>query len=388
MSTFKRRKSTASRPAYNTDRFPSAEKAKLYRESYSSRSIHLERNVHPSTFESISIRSFFDSLGGDHVLLFSGSQNFTWVREFYCNMGGLNDIGTSFKTWVRSKEITVTTDLIREILGIRERFPIFYPFPVRPTCDFDEVAQFLCGCPRSWPSGSLIKQHELLPQFRLLNLIVCANIIVTTHCSEINQDQGFVLQCIAHNRPIDLATLIIQKMFAPFERSNLGLPYGCLINRLLAKLKVPAFDEDDFASPSRPFTKKTVSQSQSHIRGVPSGSGRSGAGPSTPAAMVEEAEYDAAVGGDLGEGEQHPPVRTVRGQLQSLECSVGSRFDHLEARMDIFEARLTDLETTTDARFRALEASSQRIEDSVAQSSSQLSQILTLLQLPSTPPAS
>ena len=104
-------------------------------------------------------------------------------------------------------------------------------------------------------------------------------------------------------------------MVAAFERTNLGLPYGCLINRLLAKFAVPTSDEDEFASPTRPFTKKTVSQSQSHIRGVPSSSGRPSAGPSAAEAMAEEAEYDAAAGRDLGEGEQHPPVHTVRGQF-------------------------------------------------------------------------
>ena len=118
----------------------------------------------------------------------------------------------------------------------------------------------MCDTSRSWIQGLLIKQNELLPQFRLLNLIVYANIIVTTHNSEINQEQGFVLYCIAHHRSIDLATWIIQEMVAAFERNNLGLPYGCLINRLLTKLEVLSFDEDDFAFLTRSFTKKTVSQ--------------------------------------------------------------------------------------------------------------------------------
>ncbi|XP_028051610.1 uncharacterized protein LOC114256207 [Camellia sinensis] len=64
-----------------------------------------------------------------------------------------------------------------------------------------------------------------------------------------------------------------------------------------------------------------------------------------------------------------------------------SHFDRLEGRMDIFEARLTDLETVADARLTTLEASSRRIEQSIAQSSSHLSQILFLLQMQPPPQA-
>lgn len=98
MSTSKHKKSTASRPSFNTDRFPSGEKVKLFRESYPSRTIHLERNVQPNTFESIYIRPLFDPMGADLVLSFLGRQNLDWVREFYCNMEGVDDVGPSFKT--------------------------------------------------------------------------------------------------------------------------------------------------------------------------------------------------------------------------------------------------------------------------------------------------
>ncbi|KAF5934080.1 hypothetical protein HYC85_030251 [Camellia sinensis] len=77
-------------------------------------------------------------------------------------------------TLVRSKSITITPDLIRELLSIGQVFSCHYPFPVRPICDFNEMAISLCGTPRTWIKGALIKQHELLPRFRLLNFIVCS----------------------------------------------------------------------------------------------------------------------------------------------------------------------------------------------------------------------
>lgn len=108
-------------------------------------------------------------------------------------------------------------------------------------------------------------------------------------------------------------------MVAAFERNNLGLPYDCLINLFLAKFEVPSFDKDDFVSPSQPFTKKDVSQSQSHVRGVPFGVSSSSAS-TGDAAMAKKAEYDAAAAGEAaGERKQLPPVRTIRGQLCQFE---------------------------------------------------------------------
>ena len=102
MSASKRRKATVSRPAFNTDRFQTAKQAKLFHKSFEARTVHLERNVQPNTFESIPIRPLFDPLGGDLVLSFSGRQNLDWVREFYCNIEQISDVEPSFTTWVRS----------------------------------------------------------------------------------------------------------------------------------------------------------------------------------------------------------------------------------------------------------------------------------------------
>ena len=364
MSAPKRRKSTVPRPTFNSERFQSAKQAKLFRKSFAARTVHLERNVQPNTFESIHICPLFDPLGGDLVLSFSGRQNLDWVREFFCNIEQISDIEPSFTTWVRSKSITVTPDLIRGLLKIDQVFPEHYPFPVRPTCDFHNVAEFLCGAPRTWPKGSLIKQFELLPEFRVLNLIVCANIIVTTHSSKINQDQRFVLFCLARHMSIDLAILIIRKMVGVFGNKQLGLPYGCMINCLLSQLEVPVFKDDEFAFPSRPFTKKTVSQSRAHVKGE---SSRAGTSAGTAAGLVKEAEFDATAAG--GEEDVVPP-RAFGDPLQHFEDAMTQRLDFLDARFDAFDGRLGQL------------------EQSAIQTTTQLAHIISLLQIqqPHPPP--
>lgn len=98
-------------------------------------------------------------------------QNLDWVREFYCNIENIDDIGPSFRTWVRSKSISVSPELIRELLGIDCVFPEHYPFPIHPTCDFNAVAEVLCSAPRNWIKGALIKQFELLLSFDCLILL-------------------------------------------------------------------------------------------------------------------------------------------------------------------------------------------------------------------------
>ncbi|CAL5336198.1 unnamed protein product [Camellia sinensis] len=148
---------------------------------------------------------------------------------------------------------------------------------------------------------------------------------------------------------------------------QLGLPYGCMINRLLSELGVRVLEDDEFAFPSRPFTKKTVSQSQDHVKGE---SSRAGISAGTTAGLAEEAEFDAAAAG--GEEDAIPPVppRAFHDQLQHFEEVMTRRLDFLDARFDAFDGRLGQLEQTA------------------AHTTSQLDHIISLLTLQQPPPSS
>ncbi|KAF5932447.1 hypothetical protein HYC85_028618 [Camellia sinensis] len=335
-----RRKATISRSSFNSERFPSKDKSKLFRESFASRKVHLERNILPNAFEVLPIRSLFDSLGGDQVLHFSGPQNLSLIREFYCNIHSIHkELPASFETWVRKKSLVITGDVFRILLGLPEVRSCHFPFLTRSGVDFNCVASELCGVDRTWVTGDLLQQNELLPRFRLLNIIVCANLYVTTHSSHITQDQGYVLYCIHHRLPIDLPEMIVSKMIGVSEgRKSLGLPYGCLLTRFLTALGVRVFYDDAFAYPLKPITKLTVSQSQAHVRGSVSGVGSSGAGNDDP--LAEEEEFEAANAGAPDLPELRP--RSFRGQLQHFEQSVTRRLDLLTTRLDGFDGRLDE----------------------------------------------
>lgn len=217
----KRRKSTLSCPNYNTKKFESKEKSILFREFYTSRKVHLEQNVLPSAFELLPIHLLFDSLGGDQVLLFSRPQNLSLVREFYCNMHSIRkELAPLFSIWVRKKALVITDEVFWLFLGLPEVRDFHYPFLTRSGVDFDRVATKLCGTPQTWIARALIQQKELLPRFCLFNIIVCANIHVTTHSSHITQDQGYVLYCIDHRLPIDLSAMIVTKMISVFRDAS------------------------------------------------------------------------------------------------------------------------------------------------------------------------
>ena len=138
-----------------------------------------------------------------------------------------------------------------------------------------------------------------------------------------------------------------------------------MINRLLSELEVRVLEDDEFAFPSRPFTKKTVSQSRAHVKGESSPAGTSAG---TTAGLAEEVELDAAAAG--GEEDAIPPVppRAFHDQLQHFEEAMTQRLDFLDARFEAFDGRLSQLEQTA------------------VHTTSQLAHIISLLQLQQPPP--
>ena len=117
------------------------------------------------------------------MLHFSGPQNLSLIREFYCNIHSIRkELPASFETWVRKKSLVITGDVFRILLGLPEVHNCHFPFLTRLGVDFNCVATELCGVDRTWVTGDLLQQNELLPRFRLLNIIVCANRLSCVRC--------------------------------------------------------------------------------------------------------------------------------------------------------------------------------------------------------------
>ncbi|KAL7244356.1 hypothetical protein ACSBR1_016573 [Camellia fascicularis] len=273
------------------------------------------------------------SLFGLPLMLWGVTKSF--ISPVYKTLvGSISKIAPSFHTWVHNKELFIDQEVIRKFLDLPEVRNCHYPFlATRNIANFDTVATKLYGTPRTWIAGALIRQNELLPYFCLLNIIVCANIHVTTHNSNISQDQGYVLYCIDRHLPKDLPEMIVSKMIGVFEgRKSLGLPYRCLLNWFLTSLGVLTFDDDEFASLIKPVTKLTVSQSQAHVKGGSSGAGTSNAGDDL---LAEKAEIDAVAAGAV---EMRP--RSFHGKLRQFKQSITHCLDQMDARLDAFNGRL------------------------------------------------
>ncbi|CAL5331569.1 unnamed protein product [Camellia sinensis] len=163
-------------------------------------------------------------------------------------------------------------------------------------------------------------------------------------------------------------------------KKSLGLLYGCLVNGILSSIAILSFPDDEFASLIKPITKNTISQSETHVKGTSSRMRGCGVGTYM---MDEEAELEAAV---IGEGTQTGIGHTIRGQLDQFEQAMVARFDCLDAQMDVYDAHLTDLETSTDTWLTALEGSCGCIEHAMGQSSLQFADILLMFHMQQRPP--
>ncbi|KAF5932419.1 hypothetical protein HYC85_028590 [Camellia sinensis] len=232
--------------------------------------------------------------------------------------------------------LDITSDVFRLFLGLPEFPTIHFPLLTCTGVDFDRVATKLCGVSRTWIARPLIQQNELLPRFHLLNIIVCANIHVTTHSSHITQDQGF-----------------------------------------LTSLGVLVFEDDEVASPVKPITKLTAVSKSSSYSGGPSGVGGIDTGDDP---LAEEAEYDAAAAGAPEMPELHP--RSFRGQQPQFEQSVIHRLDLLDARLDTLDGHLGFEKLLALRKLETLNLEWNELDDSILPSLSALRSLKMLnLQL-------
>ncbi|CAK9173886.1 unnamed protein product [Ilex paraguariensis] len=116
------------------------------------------------------------------------------VKFFYANIHQYNENELTFKTLVRKKSITVSSDLISNILKI-DRPDIlenFIVFPYSSKEQAPEMAMVIrCICIGSVPwenEKSKIAHIDLTPTYRMINGIVVCNIHLRGHTAENGYD--------------------------------------------------------------------------------------------------------------------------------------------------------------------------------------------------------
>ena len=201
------------------------------------------------------------------MLVQSGTVNLSLVKAFYANLNHSHSSSFSNHLWVRGKNIVVTPDIWSHFLEIGRPEYSMYPLESMaegiPNIHFDIVASFLTKQPYEWLSGIL---PYSLPEYRLLNLIVCHNIEPLGHHMDITHERGYVFYAIANGLHVDLPTfMVLQMCNIAGSTRTVGMPFGVLLTQFLETHSVPTYPDDTYVKVCKKLNTQTVHQSEAHM---------------------------------------------------------------------------------------------------------------------------
>ena len=260
-------------PDMDTRCFQTVEQFNRYVTFFQNRPLRKEVEVVLTDFEGHPVMQMFENQGWSALLTQSGLVNLSLLKEFYSNRDHIRSSAFEFVTWVRGKTIVITPETWSTFLQIgRPPHPV-YPLELMgdniPDLDLDAIGTFLTGGPYVWPGGNL-PHSLLLLNFRLLNLIVCANIEPRGHHTDISQERGYLLYAIANNQQVDLPAFMVQQIYRTSGTArNVGMPFGLLLTRFLASKRVPEFADDTYVEVTKKLTAQTMHQSEAHVPRAP-----------------------------------------------------------------------------------------------------------------------
>ncbi|GFY89381.1 hypothetical protein Acr_06g0013210 [Actinidia rufa] len=327
----KNRNNGRNNQSFDDSRFLSEDSERRYYDIFTRRSIRVERNVVLEDFRETRIADWFETLGWTSILSARGEAIVEWVREFYSNMRDVDNNAMCFKTWVRGQEHVITVETIVALLQIKRPNKVDYPFDLRTLpapVDYDVIASEICGFPRQWVDG-LIYQNELTLEYRLLNIIVCANIEPRGHSSDISRERGFVLFAIGRGMSIDLPAMVFRTMAKiPKSTTTIGLPFGLFITQYLESKRTPWTGEERKIKVAKPINKTTLARSESHVHEQPGG------------LRGDDGDVDVTVAGELPLEERVELLETVihahiEMHQRDME-EIRGRFDRLEDMLRVW----------------------------------------------------
>ncbi|CAK9169054.1 unnamed protein product, partial [Ilex paraguariensis] len=188
-----------------------------------------------------------------------------------------NENELAFKTLVRKKSITVSPDLISNILKIdRPKIPensIVFPYSSKEQAlEMTTVIQRICIGSVPWENEkSKIAHIDLTPMYRMINRIVACNLHPRWHTAEIGYDTAQLLYAIVEREVIiDLPLYIFSHVREASTVEDCGpcLPIPILISTILKHSGVEFQHNDSFIYPMSPMGVGTLNKSVGAILGV------------------------------------------------------------------------------------------------------------------------
>lgn len=106
---------------------------------------------------------------------------------------------------VRGKTITVTPDSITKLIDVRHTPNPYYAFPNPNNIVMhkDDVTTTLCGRETEWNS-EVLYTHELIVDYRILNIFVCHTIEPRGETSDIYYSQAYLLYATGMGLNVDI----------------------------------------------------------------------------------------------------------------------------------------------------------------------------------------
>ena len=158
-----KRKSTPTRNPLHSDassssdfaplslRFRDDDAHKAFSENFSRRGIHSERQVIISDFTDTDLPSVIHSRGWESLCDVPVTCPFVLIQEFYSNMHGIDRSVPLFFTRVRGTRISVTLQLVTDVLHVpRIEFPGYPSCERLRTVSRDEFMSSFCEHPTAW----------------------------------------------------------------------------------------------------------------------------------------------------------------------------------------------------------------------------------------------
>ncbi|CAK9138409.1 unnamed protein product [Ilex paraguariensis] len=202
------------------------------------------------------------------------------VKFFYANVHEYNENELTFKTLVMKKSITISPDLISNILkidrpDILENFIVFLYSSKEQAPEMATVIQRICIGSVSWENEkSKIAHIDLTPTYRMINRIVACNIHLRGHIVEIGYDTAQLLYTIAEREVIiDLPHYIFNNVreTSTVEDGRPCLPFSILVSKILKHNGVEFQQNDIFIYPINPLDMGILNKSVGAILGVKRG---------------------------------------------------------------------------------------------------------------------
>ena len=222
--------------------------------------IIVEREVISTDFEEMKIRSLFEKNGWMGLITNITPAVVEFVREFYCSIPQQNEGNiTQFDLTVRGIPFTFSENLIASILQLPR-----VPNSQYLNTDFDKtlVASTLCGRRHPWDGQKALRQRELLPVYRLINIIFNHNIQPRNHTTALRFNGAKLLYCIVRELSIDFPRIIFHDVLraANAHHRTKTLPYGSFLTKMAEQLLIPILPDEERQWPMATVSRYTLTR--------------------------------------------------------------------------------------------------------------------------------